>query len=114
MPTDLEQFEAHIKSTAWYLVLSGAAKDDDEGASVFRMARMAASEAWDASRRAALEESAKACDEIAGDCWSLYKGRAPYTGDEPGRADPQVQGESDGADKCAAAIRALATQQEHT
>lgn len=60
-----------------------------------------------ASRRAALEESAKVCDEIAGDCWSLYKGRAPYTGREPGRADPQVQGESDGADKCAAAIRAL-------
>jgi hypothetical protein len=45
MPTDREQFEAHIKSTAWYLVLSGAAKDDDDGASVFRMARMAASEA---------------------------------------------------------------------
>jgi hypothetical protein len=61
--------------------------------------------AWQASRRAALEEAAKACDEIAADCWSLYKGRAPYTGKEAGRADPHVQGESDGADKCAAAIR---------
>lgn len=58
-----------------------------------------------ASRRAALEEAAKECDEIAADCWSLYKGRAPYTGREAGRADPHVQGESDGADKCAAAIR---------
>ncbi|NPT59037.1 hypothetical protein [Paraburkholderia elongata] len=55
-----EQIEAHIKSTAWYRVLSEAAKDDDEGASVFRMARMAASEAWQASRRAALEESREA------------------------------------------------------
>jgi hypothetical protein len=53
-----DQFEAHIKSTAWYRVLSEAAKEDDEGASVFRMARMAASEAWQASRRAALEEAA--------------------------------------------------------
>lgn len=46
------QFEAHIKETAWHRVLSEAAKDDDDGASVFRMARMAASEAWIA--RAAL------------------------------------------------------------
>ncbi|HEX7892560.1 MAG TPA: hypothetical protein VF447_00120 [Terriglobales bacterium] len=61
-------------------------------------------QAWEA----ALEESAKACDEIAADCWSLYKGRAPYTGREAGRADPGVQGESDGADKCAEAIRSLA------
>ncbi|MBB5444605.1 MULTISPECIES: hypothetical protein [unclassified Paraburkholderia] len=58
----------------------------------------------------ALEEAAKVCGEIAGDCWILYKGRAPYTGREAGRADPQVQGESDGADKCAAAIRALSQQ----
>ncbi|CAB3729783.1 hypothetical protein LMG22037_05476 [Paraburkholderia phenoliruptrix] len=61
----------------------------------------------DAIRRESLEEAAKVCDEIAADCWSLYKGRAPYTGREAGRADPGVQGESDGADKCAAAIRAL-------
>lgn len=66
-----------------------------------------AEDAWLASRREALEEAAKVCDEIAGDCWSLYKGRAPYTGREEGRADPGVQGESYGADKCAAAIRAL-------
>lgn len=46
-----EKFEAHIKETAWHQVLSGAAKDDDDGASVFRMARMAASEAWTAAER---------------------------------------------------------------
>jgi hypothetical protein len=45
-----DQFETHIKSTAWYGVLSQAANDDDDGASVFRMARMAAHEAWNASR----------------------------------------------------------------
>ena len=55
--TELEKFEAHIKDAAWYRVLSEAAKDDDDGASIFRMARMAASEAWQASRRAALEEA---------------------------------------------------------
>jgi hypothetical protein len=54
--TDLEEFEAHIKSAAWYLALSEAAKADDEAASVFRMAKMAASEAWQASRRAAVAE----------------------------------------------------------
>jgi hypothetical protein len=53
-----DQFEAHIKSAAWYLVLSEAAKDDDDGASIFRMARIAASEAWDASRRTSLDRCA--------------------------------------------------------
>jgi hypothetical protein len=45
-----DQFETHIKSTAWYGVLSQAANDDDDGASVFRMTRMAAREAWNASQ----------------------------------------------------------------
>lgn len=54
--SDREEFEAHIKGTAWYQVLSGAAKDDDEGASVFRMARMAASEAWTAAERQSAAE----------------------------------------------------------
>jgi hypothetical protein len=52
------------------------------------------------------EACAKVCDDIGEDLWSLYKGRAPYTGKEEGRADMHVQGKSDGADKCAAAIRA--------
>jgi hypothetical protein len=52
------------------------------------------------------EACAKVCDDIGEDLWSLYKGRAPYTGKEEGRADMHVQGKSDGADECAAAIRA--------
>jgi hypothetical protein len=50
-----------------------------------------------AARLAALEEAAKACDEVeaaADDQWDLT-------------ADPTSQGESLGAVKCAAAIRAL-------
>ncbi|MBR7900747.1 hypothetical protein [Burkholderia multivorans] len=60
-------------------------------------------------RDAIIEECAKVCDEYAADQWSLYKGRAPYTGSEPGRADPDVQGRSDGADVCASHIRELKT-----
>lgn len=61
--------------------------------------------------KAALKEAAQVCDEYVGDLWNLYKGRTPYTGRESGRADPHVQGESDGADKCAAAIRAIAASE---
>lgn len=64
--SDREQFEAHIKSAAWYGVLSQAAKDDDDGASVFRMARMAAREAWQASRVAAIEEAAQLIEQSCG------------------------------------------------
>ncbi|MBU9164236.1 hypothetical protein [Burkholderia multivorans] len=60
-------------------------------------------------RNAIIEECAKVCDEYAADQWSLYKGRAPYTGSEPGRADSDVQGRSDGADVCASRIRELKT-----
>ncbi|CAG9259492.1 hypothetical protein BDI4_600037 [Burkholderia diffusa] len=72
-------------------------------------------DAWKAARRttpdreAIIEECAKVCDEYAADQWSLYKGRAPYNGNEAGRADPDVQGRSDGADVCAERIRALKT-----
>jgi hypothetical protein len=52
------------------------------------------------------EACAKVCEDIGEDLWALYKGRAPYTGKEEGRADMHVQGKSDGADECAAAIRA--------
>jgi len=50
-----EGFEEHIKTTAWFQVLSAAKDDDDDGASVYRMARMAAQEAW----TAALSSSAR-------------------------------------------------------
>jgi hypothetical protein len=65
---------------------------------------------WQASRRAALEEAAKVCDDLAIDRWNLYKGRPPYNGTEDGRANSYVEGESDGADKCSDAIRKLATE----
>lgn len=64
-------------------------------------------EAWAFAERQALERAAEICDEVSVDRWNLYKGRAPYSGSEDGRASEQVQGESDGAEACAAAIRAL-------
>jgi hypothetical protein len=63
-------------------------------------------------RNAVLEEAAIACDKISEDRWSLYKGRVPYTGQESGRADPYVEGESTGADKCSDAIRAMKTKEQ--
>ena len=48
-PAGLSAFEEHIKTTAWFKVLSAAKDDDDDGASVYRMARMAAQEAWTAA-----------------------------------------------------------------
>lgn len=62
---------------------------------------------WQAATAAALERAAVACEVIENDRWALYKGRPPYTGAEPGRADNYVQGESGGAGSCASAIRAL-------
>ena len=55
----------------------------------------------------ALERAAVACEVIENERWALYKGRPPYTGTEPGRADNYVQGESGGTGSCASAIRAL-------
>ena len=61
--------------------------------------------AMDAAIAATRERCAKVCEAIAEDKWALYKGRAPYTGKEPGRASDHTQGQSDGADQCADAIR---------
>ena len=52
------------------------------------------------------EACAKVADSISEDQWSLYKGRPPYTGQELERASDYTQGKSDGAEVCAAAIRA--------
>ena len=60
---------------------------------------------WQAATEAEREWCAKVCDAIAEDKLALYKGRAPYTGKEPGRASDHTQGQSDGADQCADAIR---------
>lgn len=56
------------------------------------------------------EECAVICDAIETDKFALYKGRSPYTGQDPGRADPYTNGESDGAGQCATAIRAAMPQ----
>ena len=61
--------------------------------------------AIDAAVAAERERCAKVCDGIAEDKWALYKGREPYTGKEPGRLSVYVEGQSDGADMCADAIR---------
>ena len=45
---------------------------------------------WKAATDAALERAAVACEVIENDRWALYKGRPPYTGAEPGRADNYV------------------------
>ena len=58
-------------------------------------------------RAEALEEAEAVCEKIAVDKWALYKGRAPHTGQEPGRAADFTQGQSDGAELCEQAIRAL-------
>jgi len=52
------------------------------------------------------EACAKVADSISEDQWALYKGRPPYTGQELERASDYTQGKSDGAEVCAAAIRA--------
>lgn len=63
--------------------------------------------AWLAAEAAAIERCARWCDEYAGDRWDLYKGRAPYKGNEEGRANPRIEGESDGASACAEGLRSL-------
>lgn len=62
---------------------------------------------WQAAEAAAIERCARWCDEYAADRWSLYKGRAPYKGNEEGRANPLIEGESDGASACAEGLRSL-------
>lgn len=57
--------------------------------------------------RQALERAAQTCDEVSIDLWNIYIGRALYSSSEEGRASDYVQGESDGAEKCADALRAL-------
>lgn len=58
-------------------------------------------------RNAVLEEAAVKCAEIAEDRWAAYKNRPPYEGNETTRYSLHTEGESDGADSCAAAIRAM-------
>jgi len=52
-----------------------------------------------------IEACAKVCDEIATKEWDAYKGRTEPI-DRDKLYNPHIEGISDGADECAAAIRA--------
>lgn len=104
--SDLDQFEKVIAEQC------GAAALEKRGGTYVQPSIRLALFAWQASRRAALEEAAKVCDDLGFDRWNLYKGRAPYTGREDGRANSYVEGESDGAGKCSVAIRAIAKHRD--
>ena len=60
---------------------------------------------WQAATAAERERCANVCEAFANERFALYKGRPPYTGKEPGRFSEYVQGQADGADQCADAIR---------
>ena len=70
----------------------------------FSAAQLAAAEQ---ARATALEEAAQICEKYSGQRWSAYK-----TWNGPERASDFVQGQSDGAEECANAIRALSAQAE--
>jgi hypothetical protein len=57
-----------------------------------------------ACRKEAIEECARVCSDFETDWWRHYKGRGPNG------SDPRIEGMSDGAAECAAAIRALGEQ----
>jgi hypothetical protein len=63
------------------------------------------SEKIEAATAAERERCAKVCEAYAIDQHALYKGKPPYTGKEPGRYSPYIEGMSDGADVCADKIR---------
>ncbi len=54
-----------------------------------------------------LKEAIKLCEEYSNDRYSLYKGRQPYKGNEEGRADNYVEGQSAGADYCVSILEGL-------
>lgn len=56
--------------------------------------------------RKAIEDATRVCETIENEEWDHYKGRGSGP-DRAKRADPHVQGVSDGACQCATAIRAL-------
>ena len=55
------------------------------------------------------ERCAKLCEAIESDMWRAYKGLPPYDPLHPLRADAHTQGVSDGAGRCAEAIRTVQT-----
>ena len=47
-----------------------------------------------------LKEAINLCEDYSNDRYNLYKGRSPYKGNEEGRADNYVEGQSAGAEHC--------------
>lgn len=47
-----------------------------------------------------LKEAIKLCEDYSNDRYNIYKGRSPYKGNEEGRADNYVEGQSAGAEYC--------------
>ena len=54
-----------------------------------------------------LEQAIKICNDYSEDKYNLYKGRAPYKGNEEGRADNYVEGQSAGAEYCVSILEEL-------
>jgi hypothetical protein len=59
------------------------------------------------------ERCARVCDDISVDRWQQYKGQGRHAPNNPHRADPFMDGQSQGADACAAAVRALSHTSTH-
>lgn len=55
------------------------------------------------------ERCVKVCEMIEDDAWRAYKGLSPYEPLHPLWADAHTQGVSDGAARCADAIRRVQT-----
>ena len=66
-------------------------------------------ERFRAAVEAEREACAQVCAAIAEDQHDQYKGRGAHAPNNPGRADPHVEGQSDGAWLCESAIRARST-----
>ena len=73
-----------------------------DGLAIIRFARAVEREAY---KRAVAE-----CQKIADRHWAAYKGREPLA-DPSMRANPYVEGESDGAGECADVIEALRSEE---
>ena len=54
-----------------------------------------------------LKEAIKLCEDYSNDRYNLYKGRQPYKGNEEGRADNYVEGQSAGAEYCVSILEEL-------
>lgn len=71
--SEREAFEAHLKTAAWHQVMVQAKDDDDDSASIYRMCRMAAREAWIAAL--ASQPVTQSVEPVDIDAPNLYRKR---------------------------------------